>query len=181
MLLSYSIKCIKYILGCLTYWKASHLRNAFQHQCLNEWQFVLLNVLYYCTTPHFTESCAVQSAPASSFELLPSSFVSVFWQNEMPKVMRQGMDEMLQFEKKTEEKTRVYTYAKAVERCFIIPLLGHWYLVTLSLLTSCWLKCFISSRLLAANPSLSVQSVRMLLERGLVQVEGGTSLSASSE
>lgn len=45
--------------------------------------------------------------------------------NEMPKVMRQGMDEMLQFEKKTEEKTRVYTYAKAVERCFIIPLLGH--------------------------------------------------------
>ncbi|XP_045903821.1 serine hydrolase-like protein isoform X2 [Micropterus dolomieu] len=67
--------------------------------------------------------------------------------NEMPKVMRQGMDEMLQFEKKTEEKTRVYTYAKAVER------------------------------LLAANPSLSVQSVRMLLERGLVQVEGGVVFS----
>lgn len=43
--------------------------------------------------------------------------------------------------------------------------------------TSCWLKCFISSRLLAANPSLSVQSVRMLLERGLVQVEGGVVFS----
>ncbi|XP_044047214.1 serine hydrolase-like protein isoform X6 [Siniperca chuatsi] len=35
---------------------------------------------------------------------------------EISKVMRQGMDEMLQFEKKTEEKKRVYTYEKAVER-----------------------------------------------------------------
>ncbi|XP_070777253.1 serine hydrolase-like protein [Enoplosus armatus] len=62
---------------------------------------------------------------------------------ELSKVMRQGMDEMLQFEKKTEEKKRVYTYKKAAER------------------------------LLAANPTLSEQSVRLLLERGLVQVEGG--------
>ncbi|KAA8594936.1 hypothetical protein FQN60_012071, partial [Etheostoma spectabile] len=31
------------------------------------------------------------------------------------KVIRQGMDDMLQFEKKTEEKKRVYTYEKAVE------------------------------------------------------------------
>ncbi|XP_070768293.1 serine hydrolase-like protein [Enoplosus armatus] len=62
---------------------------------------------------------------------------------ETSKVMRQGMDEMLQYDKKTEEKKRVYTYEKAAER------------------------------LLAANPTLSEQSVRLLLERGLVQVEGG--------
>ncbi|XP_070779748.1 serine hydrolase-like protein [Enoplosus armatus] len=66
---------------------------------------------------------------------------------EMPKVIRQGMDEMLQFEKQTEEKKRVYTYEKAVER------------------------------LSAANPFLSEQSVHLLLERGLVQVEGGVVFS----
>ncbi|KAK1886618.1 Serine hydrolase-like protein [Dissostichus eleginoides] len=58
-------------------------------------------------------------------------------------VMRQGMDEMLQYEKKTEEKKRVYTYEKAAER------------------------------LQAANPTLSERSVHTLLERGLVQGEGG--------
>ncbi|GAA6230233.1 serine hydrolase-like protein [Lates japonicus] len=62
---------------------------------------------------------------------------------EIPTVMRQGMDGMLQFEKKTEEKKRVYTYEKAAER------------------------------LLAVNPTLSERSARILLERGLVQVEGG--------
>uniref|UniRef100_A0A3Q0QVQ7 Serine hydrolase like n=1 Tax=Amphilophus citrinellus TaxID=61819 RepID=A0A3Q0QVQ7_AMPCI len=61
----------------------------------------------------------------------------------IPQIMRQGMDEMLKFEKKTEEKKRVYTYEKAVER------------------------------LLTANPTLSEQSVQMLLQRGLTQVEGG--------
>ncbi|KAM9362554.1 serine hydrolase-like protein [Symphorus nematophorus] len=66
---------------------------------------------------------------------------------EVPKVIRQGFDEMLQYEKKTEEKMRVYTYENAVER------------------------------LLAANPTLSEQSVRILLERGLVQVEGGVVFS----
>ncbi|KAF1395127.1 hypothetical protein PFLUV_G00008320 [Perca fluviatilis] len=59
---------------------------------------------------------------------------------ELCKVLRQGMDEMLQFEK-TEKKKRVYTYEKAVER------------------------------LLAANPTMSEQSVHILLERGLVQVD----------
>ncbi|XP_053182597.1 serine hydrolase-like protein [Scomber japonicus] len=58
------------------------------------------------------------------------------------KVMRQGIDEMLQFETKTEEKRRVYTYEKAVERS------------------------------LAANPTLSKESVNILLKRVLVQVEG---------
>ncbi|GAA6230232.1 serine hydrolase-like protein isoform X1 [Lates japonicus] len=62
---------------------------------------------------------------------------------EISKVMRQGMDEMIQFEKITEEERRVYTYEKAVER------------------------------LLAVNPTLSEQSAHILLERGLVQVEGG--------
>ncbi|XP_049426969.1 serine hydrolase-like protein isoform X6 [Epinephelus fuscoguttatus] len=69
-------------------------------------------------------------------------FISTDSKN-LSKVMRQGMDEMLHHEKKTEEKKRVYTYEKAVER------------------------------LSAANPTLSEQSVRILLERGLVQVEGG--------
>ncbi|XP_028460791.1 serine hydrolase-like protein isoform X2 [Perca flavescens] len=63
---------------------------------------------------------------------------------EMLKVMRQGMDQMVQFEKMTEDKKRrVYTYENAVER------------------------------LMAANPTLSERSVHILLERGLVQVEGG--------
>ncbi|XP_039469866.1 serine hydrolase-like protein isoform X3 [Oreochromis aureus] len=62
---------------------------------------------------------------------------------EIPRIMRQGMDEMLKYEKKAEEeKKRVYTYEKAVER------------------------------LLAANPTLSERSVQMLLERGLTRVEG---------
>uniref|UniRef100_A0A8C2WIR6 Serine hydrolase like n=1 Tax=Cyclopterus lumpus TaxID=8103 RepID=A0A8C2WIR6_CYCLU len=58
-------------------------------------------------------------------------------------LMRQGMDEMLQFEKKTNDEKRVYTHEKAVER------------------------------LSAANPTMTEHSVRVLLERGLVQVEGG--------
>ncbi|XP_059195059.1 serine hydrolase-like protein [Centropristis striata] len=62
----------------------------------------------------------------------------------MIKAVRQGMDQMIQFDKKTEEeKRRVYTYEHAVKR------------------------------LTAANPTLSEQSLQILLERGLVQVEGG--------
>uniref|UniRef100_A0A665X3D6 Serine hydrolase like n=1 Tax=Echeneis naucrates TaxID=173247 RepID=A0A665X3D6_ECHNA len=64
-----------------------------------------------------------------------------------PVMMRQGIDEMIQFEKKTNGKTRVYSYEKAVER------------------------------LLSANPTLSEQSVHILLERGLAQVEGGFAFS----
>lgn len=59
------------------------------------------------------------------------------------KMMRLGMDSMIQFEKRTEENGKVYTYEAAVER------------------------------LLAANPTLSEQSVHLLLKRGLTQVEGG--------
>ncbi|XP_074486417.1 serine hydrolase-like protein isoform X2 [Sebastes fasciatus] len=61
---------------------------------------------------------------------------------DLCQMTRKGLDEVLQFEKKTEQK-RIYTYEKAAER------------------------------LLAANPTLSEQSVHILLERGLVQVEGG--------
>ncbi|XP_034438827.1 serine hydrolase-like protein isoform X2 [Hippoglossus hippoglossus] len=57
--------------------------------------------------------------------------------------MRNGIYEMIQFENKTEEKKKVYTYKEAVKR------------------------------LLAANPTLSEQSAHILLERSLVQVEGG--------
>ncbi|CAJ1053489.1 serine hydrolase-like protein isoform X4 [Xyrichtys novacula] len=67
---------------------------------------------------------------------------------DVPKAMRQGMDELLQYEKKAEEnKGRVYTYEKAAER------------------------------LQAANPELSEQSVHILLERGLVHVDGGVMFS----
>uniref|UniRef100_A0A3Q2QF61 Serine hydrolase like n=1 Tax=Fundulus heteroclitus TaxID=8078 RepID=A0A3Q2QF61_FUNHE len=67
---------------------------------------------------------------------------------EMPMVLRQGLDEMIQFEKKKEDmKTRVYTYEKAVER------------------------------LLVGNQSLTEESAKILLERGLVEVEGGVAFS----
>ncbi|KAM4751384.1 serine hydrolase-like protein [Anableps anableps] len=66
---------------------------------------------------------------------------------EMPKVFRQGLDEMIQFEKTMEDKTKVYTYEKAVER------------------------------LLAGNPSLTEDCAKILLERGLVKVEGGVAFS----
>nr|XP_057902539.1 serine hydrolase-like protein [Doryrhamphus excisus] len=62
---------------------------------------------------------------------------------ELSTVMRKGMEDMIEFEKNPEKSERVYTYEKAVER------------------------------LLAANPMLSEASARNLLERGLVQVEGG--------
>ncbi|XP_037620796.1 serine hydrolase-like protein [Sebastes umbrosus] len=67
---------------------------------------------------------------------------------EMSKVTRQGIDQMVQFEKTTEEKKRrVYSYENAVER------------------------------LSTANPTLSERSVSILLERGLVQVEGGVAFT----
>uniref|UniRef100_A0A3Q3L8H9 Serine hydrolase like n=1 Tax=Mastacembelus armatus TaxID=205130 RepID=A0A3Q3L8H9_9TELE len=81
--------------------------------------------------------------PISSFELLPSSFL----QKEMSGVLRQGLDEMLQYEKTKEKKARVYTYEKAFKR------------------------------LKAVNTNLSEESVHALLERGLVQVEGGVVFS----
>ncbi|KAL1005833.1 hypothetical protein UPYG_G00064520 [Umbra pygmaea] len=63
---------------------------------------------------------------------------------ELGKVTREGIEGMLQFEKKTNEKTeKVYTYENAL------------------------------IRLMAANPSLSESSTRTLLERGLIHVEGG--------
>ncbi|XP_030579198.1 serine hydrolase-like protein [Archocentrus centrarchus] len=67
---------------------------------------------------------------------------------EMSKVIRQGFDEMLQFEKKMEEeKKRVYTYKKAVER------------------------------LMSVNQTLSERSAKILLERGAIQVDGGVVFS----
>lgn len=63
---------------------------------------------------------------------------------ELPRVMMQGIDDMLHFEKKKEEmKERVYTHEKAKQR------------------------------LMAANPTLSEQSACILLERGLAEVDGG--------
>lgn len=39
-----------------------------------------------------------------------------FLQEALPELMRQGLDEMLQFDKKPEEKMKVYTYENAVKR-----------------------------------------------------------------
>ncbi|KAF7665079.1 hypothetical protein LDENG_00154550 [Lucifuga dentata] len=67
---------------------------------------------------------------------------------EAVKVMRQGMDDMVQFEKQNKEKQqKTYTYEKAAER------------------------------LLSANAALSEQSVHILLERGLLQTDGGVVFS----
>lgn len=100
-------------------------------------------------------------------------YFSQFLQKEVSKMMRQGMEEVIQYEKKTDEKKRVYTYEKAVERYNT----GYWAFYRLSGFSVCALNCqtkpLISFRLLTANPTLSKQSVRILLERGLVQVEGG--------
>ncbi|XP_017554577.1 serine hydrolase-like protein [Pygocentrus nattereri] len=62
--------------------------------------------------------------------------------------LRKGMDEMIEYEKKmTEWKEKIYTYEAAKER------------------------------LKEANPSLSDQSVQILLERGVKQVDGGVVFS----
>lgn len=66
---------------------------------------------------------------------------------EISKIMRQGIEEMIQYEKTKDKPPKVYTYEKAVER------------------------------LQTANPPLSEYSVHILLERGLVQVEGGFAFS----
>lgn len=65
--------------------------------------------------------------------------------NKTASKMRQGIDEMMQFENLPKNK-KVYTYEKALER------------------------------LLAANP-LTKQSAQILLERGLVPIEGGFAFS----
>lgn len=97
--------------------------------------------------------------------------------------MRQGLDEMLQFDKKPEEKMRVYTYEDAVKRFYTFLFMSfkkkdtELRLIQEHCLYNCCLKKpFISFRLLAANPSVSEQSVHILLERGLVKVKGGMAL-----
>lgn len=50
--------------------------------------------------------------------LSPSSFLCFFSQENIPTVMREGIDEMLQYEKKTVKTERIYTYEKAVERYY---------------------------------------------------------------
>lgn len=47
-----------------------------------------------------------------------SSFLCVFPQENTPKVLREGIDEILQYEKNTAKTERIYTYEKAVERYY---------------------------------------------------------------
>lgn len=42
--------------------------------------------------------------------------VPLLFQKDLPEVMRQGIDEIIQFDKKPEEKNKVYTYENAVKR-----------------------------------------------------------------
>ncbi|XP_076026480.1 serine hydrolase-like protein [Genypterus blacodes] len=68
--------------------------------------------------------------------------------DEVPRSIRQGIEDTLQFEKNTEERRqKVYTYEKAMQR------------------------------LLSAVPSLSERSVQVLLERGQHQADGGVVFS----
>ncbi|XP_013860420.1 serine hydrolase-like protein [Austrofundulus limnaeus] len=77
-----------------------------------------------------------------SFGFLPTDL------KELPEILKQGMDGMLEMEKQSKEKPpKVYSYEKAVER------------------------------LMAGNESLTEKSAKILLERGLVQVEGGVVFS----
>ncbi|XP_036398959.1 serine hydrolase-like protein [Megalops cyprinoides] len=90
--------------------------------------------LFSAVYPEMVESVVL----LDSFGFLPTDM------KEMPGLLRKGIEEMIQFEKKKDEKKeKIYTYEKAVER------------------------------LMAANPSLSEQSTHILLERGSTKVEGG--------
>ncbi|KAI1886748.1 hypothetical protein AGOR_G00199000 [Albula goreensis] len=90
--------------------------------------------LFSAVYPEMVESVVL----LDSFGFLPTEV------KDMARLMRKGIEEMIQFEKTKDERgEKVYTYEKAVER------------------------------LMVANPSLSEQSVHILLERGSTQVEGG--------
>ncbi|KAJ8263966.1 hypothetical protein GJAV_G00143600 [Gymnothorax javanicus] len=88
--------------------------------------------------------CAAYPEMVESFVLLDSLGFFPLEAEKMPGILRKGIDEMIEFEKSNGvRKEKVYTYEKAVER------------------------------LMAANPSLSEKSARILLERGSSEVEGG--------
>lgn len=44
------------------------------------------------------------------------ALVLLRFQKELARVMRTGINQMIEFDKKPEDKTRVYTYEKAVKR-----------------------------------------------------------------
>lgn len=83
---------------------------------------------------------------------------------------------MLQYEKQTEQKQKVYRYEKAVERYSICPFTFKWDRLTELGLGPDVQFLPICCRMLAVNPNLSPQSVHHLLDRGLAQVEGGLSV-----
>ncbi|XP_018616962.1 serine hydrolase-like protein isoform X2 [Scleropages formosus] len=88
--------------------------------------------------------CALYPEMVESVVLLDSVGFQPTDMKRIPELIRKGVEEMIEYEKKKDEKTnRVYTYEKAVER------------------------------LMVANPSLSEQSAHILLERGSTRVEGG--------
>lgn len=50
------------------------------------------------------------------YTVFDSNWKMFFFQKDLPDVMRQGMDEIIRFDKKPEEKIRVYTYENAAKR-----------------------------------------------------------------
>lgn len=67
-------------------------------------------LLYYSHTFMFQSS--------QWFWIFSPHHFCVLLQKEISRVMRLGMDQMLQFEKNTEKTERIYTYEKAVERYY---------------------------------------------------------------
>ncbi|KAJ8263967.1 hypothetical protein GJAV_G00143610 [Gymnothorax javanicus] len=88
--------------------------------------------------------CAAYPEMVESFVLLDSLGFFPLEAEKISGILRKGIDEIIEFEKSNgTRKEKVYTYEKAMER------------------------------LMAANPSLSEKSARILLERGSSEVEGG--------
>lgn len=57
-------------------------------------------------------------------------FVIIFLQVEISKIMRQGIEEMIQHEKNQDKPPKVYTYEKAVERYLLMNVFINFYIMT---------------------------------------------------
>lgn len=72
----------------------------------------------YINTPHICPRILFHIPTLFLRYLTIPENVSFLLQKELPDVMRQGIDEIIQFDKKPEEKMRVYAYENAVKRCY---------------------------------------------------------------
>lgn len=65
-------------------------------------------------------------------------FLRLVLQNELARVMRSGIDQIIEFDKRPEDKTRVYTYENAVKRFSTVLYIIQG--VTISFLNSIYIK-----------------------------------------